>query len=112
MYSKIVNPDTGRKVSIYSSKGQSILKKYMQIGGFIRDNSRVPYDNYKNTNEIIQKTQDGGFIRGGVRIPPSNYLDTNVNCQIQSGGFIRGGVRIPSSNYLDTNVDCNNQSVN
>lgn len=108
MYSKIVNPDTGRKVSIYSSKGKSILKKYMQIGGFIRANSRLPYDNYQNTDKIIEKTQDGGFIRGGVRIPPSNYLDTDVHCNSQSGGFIRGGLRLPPSNYLDTNVNCSN----
>ena len=64
MYNKIVNPETGRKVSIYSSKGKLILKKYMQLGG---------------------------FVRGGVRIPPSNYLDTDVNCNVQNGGFIRGG---------------------
>jgi hypothetical protein len=34
MYSKIVNPETGRKVSIFNKVGKKILKKYFQIGGF------------------------------------------------------------------------------
>ncbi len=35
MYSHIINPSTNRKVSIYSKKGQEILKQYIlrQIGG-------------------------------------------------------------------------------
>ena len=107
MYNKIVNPDTGRKVSIFSSKGKSILKMYLQIGGFIKGDSRIPSSNYLDVNIGMHNQQDGGFIRGGVRIPPSNYLDTDVECKsLQTGGFIRGGVRIPPSNYLDTNVNC------
>ena len=90
MYNKIVNPETGRKVSIYSSKGKLILKKYMQLGGFVRGGVRIPPSNYLDTN-VNCNVQNGGFIRGGVRIPPSNYLDTDVNCNVQNGGFIRGG---------------------
>jgi hypothetical protein len=30
LYSKIVNPDTGRKVSIYSSVGKRVLKNYLK----------------------------------------------------------------------------------
>ena len=34
MYNKIVNPQTGRKVSVYGKLGQSILRNYLrQIGG-------------------------------------------------------------------------------
>ena len=38
-YKTIINPETGRKVSIYSKKGQSILNKYSQRGG-------APYSSY------------------------------------------------------------------
>lgn len=33
LFEKIVNPDTGRKVSIYSQKGRDILNNYVQHGG-------------------------------------------------------------------------------
>ena len=33
LFEKIVNPETGRKVSIYSHKGKNILNNYIQLGG-------------------------------------------------------------------------------
>lgn len=32
-YNKIINPETGRKVSIYTKKGRSIIQNYLQIAG-------------------------------------------------------------------------------
>ena len=45
MYNKIVNPQTGRKVSIYNKLGQNILRKYIAFGGTttkVSQNSSIP----------------------------------------------------------------------
>ncbi len=109
-YNKITNPETGRKVSIYSKKGKEIIFNYVQMGGFIRGGVRIPADNYLDTSVNCDNNQAGGFMRGGIRIPADNYLDTRVKCDnVQTGGFMRGGIRIPPDNYLDTRVDCNHK---
>ena len=42
-YNTIVNPVTGRKVSVFNKLGQSIIKNYLnQSGGFIRGGIRMP----------------------------------------------------------------------
>ena len=84
MYSKITNPETGRKVSVFSKKGKLIIKKYLLIGGFIKGSIKIPSDNYainnkhKKQKKNNKKEMKGGFIRGGVRIPNDNYLDTTL----------------------------------
>ena len=39
MYDRIVNPKTGRNVSIYNKLGQNILKKYIAFGGASKKDS-------------------------------------------------------------------------
>ena len=79
-FNYIVNPETGRKVSIYGKTGQRVLNNYMHSGGAMRSGSRIPADQY----------QVGGAMRSGSRIPAAQY---------QVGGAMRSGSRIPAAQY-------------
>ena len=79
-FNYIVNPETGRKVSIYGKTGQRVLNNYMHNGGAMRSGSRIPADQY----------QVGGAMRSGSRIPAAQY---------QVGGAMRSGSRIPAAQY-------------
>ena len=52
-FNYIVNPETGRKVSLNGKNGQRVLRNYLQAGGAIRGSSRIPSDQY------CQKGGDG-----------------------------------------------------
>ena len=59
MRDTIINPQTGRQVSIYGKLGQSIIQKYVQNGGADKDNHECYYDsntkrcrNPRNKNEL------------------------------------------------------------
>ena len=69
-FNYIVNPETGRKVSIYGKTGQRVLNNYFQAGGGIRSGSRIPPSQY---------CHNGGGIRSGSRIPPSQYCQKGGN---------------------------------
>ena len=71
MYKTILNPKTGKKVSIYGKVGQQVLKKYLQKGGFITGGSRIPQSQFSILPEPTK--QKGGFIAGGSRIPQSQF---------------------------------------
>ena len=43
-FNYIVNPETGRKVSIHGKTGQKVLRNYLQAGGAMRSGSRIPAD--------------------------------------------------------------------
>ena len=66
----IVNPETGRRVSIYGKTGKKVLRKYLQTGGALRSGSRIPSDQY---------CQGGGSIRGSSRIPSDQYCQKGGN---------------------------------
>lgn len=64
-YNKIINPETGRKVSIYTKKGINIIQKYLQIAGsqFTAVTQQTSNES-KNTNKniaIISADYDGCF---------------------------------------------------
>jgi len=66
----IVNPESGRRVSIYGKTGKKVLRKYLQTGGAMRSGSRIPSDQY---------CQGGGAIRGSSRIPSDQYCQKGGN---------------------------------
>ena len=66
----IVNPETGRRVSIHGKTGKKVLRNYLQTGGAMRSGSRIPSDQY---------CQDGGSIRGSSRIPSDQYCQKGGN---------------------------------
>ena len=70
-FNYIVNPETGRKVSIYGKTGQRVLNNYIQNGGAMRSGSRIPSDQY----------QVGGAVRSGSRIPASQYQVGGGTCK-------------------------------
>ena len=59
MYNKIINPKTGRKVSIYGKIGKKILNNYIKfIGGAAAAESSTEYDESerkKNTKNFLNK---------------------------------------------------------
>jgi hypothetical protein len=64
MYSKIVNPATGRKISINSKKGKAVLKNYINIvsgGGFtnLKDNGTTALPNYNAIQQNIKNLEGG-----------------------------------------------------
>ena len=64
-YNTIVNPLTGRKVSVFNKLGQSIIKNYLnQSGGFIRGGIRMPgCDAYAS----VPVSQEGGTIEEEIK---------------------------------------------
>ena len=59
MYTKIVNPKTGRRVNINSATGKQIIKNYidfLQLGGVIlRDKATSIIASYPNTRQLLPK---------------------------------------------------------
>tara|TARA_B100001094_G_C18141463_1_gene778119 strand:+ start:515 stop:1381 length:867 start_codon:yes stop_codon:yes gene_type:complete len=60
MYNKIINPETGRSVSINGKIGKLIIKKYLDyfIGGTSKDEipqDDIPMNNYESLKEITNK---------------------------------------------------------
>jgi len=57
MYSKIINPDTGRKVSINGKIGRNVLRNYLNIlkGGLPEKGEKICID---NKLEEVEKTMD------------------------------------------------------
>ena len=81
-FNYIVNPETGRRVSIHGKTGQKVLRNYLQAGGAMRSGSRIPPEQY---------CQNGGAMRSSSRIPPEQYC--------QNGGAMRSSSRIPPEQY-------------
>ena len=91
MYNKIVNPKTGRKVSIYGKLGQQILNNYLQYGGTsCRDfNSKDECERSSGTNLISKGTHscmwlypnlgcaDGDCIKPSPKGPPCRKKTRN-----------------------------------
>tara|TARA_B110000211_G_scaffold210528_1_gene248681 strand:- start:8409 stop:8672 length:264 start_codon:yes stop_codon:yes gene_type:complete len=64
MYSKIVNPATGRKISINSKKGKAVLKNYINIvsGGSLanlKDNITPALPDYDAIQQNIKNLEGG-----------------------------------------------------
>ena len=60
-YNKIINPNTGRKVSIYSNLGKHILKNYiytLQEGGSGMSKSNSDNSNYSEMRAALDRTSD------------------------------------------------------
>ena len=69
-FNYIVNPESGRRVSIYGKTGQRVLRNYLQAGGAMRSGSRIPPNQY---------CHNGGAMRSGSRIPPQQYCQNGGN---------------------------------
>ena len=68
IYEKIVNPKTGRKVSIYNKLGQNILRKYLSFGGA--------------TKQVYQNDMPLGLSRFEIffyRVIQQHHKQKNIN---------------------------------
>jgi hypothetical protein len=57
IFEYIINPETGKRISIYGNSGKKVLNKYItQLGGAIRNRSIIPSDQFLQAGgDIIQK---------------------------------------------------------
>tara|TARA_B110000208_G_scaffold39206_2_gene51943 strand:+ start:79 stop:573 length:495 start_codon:yes stop_codon:yes gene_type:complete len=59
MYNKILNPETNRKVSIFSKKGQEILMNFIEFSHNMNGGGSEKQENtVNNTNESIELTHE------------------------------------------------------
>ena len=95
MYNKIVNPLTGRKVSIYSKKGIQILKQYLKQSGGARpinscsliSNSGSYGNNYKNHPFRIGDEFKIVFGLASENTKKKRYAPTNIKQLLGAANF-------------------------
>ena len=87
MYSKIVNPKTGRKVSVTSRLGKNILRKYLSVlpGGAapvvaapnVYNGEAIPWI-YQETARLLRQGWSMSTLEAGVRVlgTPAYYFKT------------------------------------
>ena len=83
MYDKIVNPNTGRRVSIYGQIGREILKNYLnQLGGGLPDDSLqltiIFTDPDDTSNKIRHKEVVNGVPSRTKFIKPLGWIPTTI----------------------------------
>ena len=101
MYEYIVNPVSGRKVSVFNKLGQSIIKNYLnQSGGFIRGDIRMPgCDAYVSTHPL----QEGGGKCKKFRKTIKPKCNKQSGCQwVTKKGCLEDDVRNSSNNAPST----------
>lgn len=82
IFEKIVNPETGRKVSIYSHKGRYILNNYIQLGGAIMNANYSPDDD--NLDQRIENiTSEVLFTRIGHAGELKTLLEWEISKDIR-----------------------------
>ena len=57
-FNYIVNPETGRRVSIHGKTGQKVLRNYLQAGGAMRSGSRIHLNNIVKMEELLEVVQE------------------------------------------------------
>ena len=84
MYHKIVNPETGRKVSVYNKLGKSILEKYiLQLGGsHSQVVTEVAEKKIENEGTKYYRDQNGNIIYVSEKLNLEDYpSDELVNTE-------------------------------
>lgn len=95
MYSKIINPNTGRKVSVGSQLGREILRKYLLvlIGGASSESSDIMEENDPimfhierlHNSELICVTKDGECHRSSIGLVKASELAGLTFESLESG---------------------------